>query len=121
MGKRRLSKRLVVNREVVHQVRQIHSPARLAFPSRTSEEGILPLRQVRLLLRLCKLPFALLKTTAVIPFTVLVYGVNGIAVLHGLEAPRTLLVLEIVGKLQRSLPVYIFTFLDFHIFGRMNI
>ena len=56
------------------------------------------LRQVRLLLRLCKLPFAFLKTTAVIPFTVLVYGVNGIAVLQGVEAPRTLLVLEIVGK-----------------------
>jgi len=56
------------------------------------------LRQVRLLLRLCKLPFAFLKTTAVIPFTVLVYGINCRTVLQGLEAPRTLLVLEIVGK-----------------------
>jgi hypothetical protein len=53
---------------------------------------------------LCKLPFALLKTTAVIPFTVLVYGVKGIAVLQGLEAPRTLLVLEIVGKLHKKSP-----------------
>ena len=56
------------------------------------------LRQVRWLLRLCKLPFALFKTTAVIPVTVLVDGINGRAVLQGLEAPRTLLVSEIAGK-----------------------
>jgi len=53
---------------------------------------------VRLLLCLCELPFALLKTTAVIPFTVLIDGVNGRAVVQRLEASRTLLVLEIVGK-----------------------
>ena len=47
---------------------------------------------------LCELPFALLKTTAVIPFTVLIDGVNGRAVVQRLEASRTLLVLEIVGK-----------------------
>ena len=49
-------------------------------------------------MRLCKLPFALFKTTAVIPVTVLVDGINGRAVLQGLEAPRTLLVSEIAGK-----------------------
>lgn len=47
---------------------------------------------------LCELPFALLKTTAVIPFTVLIGGVNGRAMVQRLEASRTLLVLEIVGK-----------------------
>jgi hypothetical protein len=54
--------------------------------------------QVRLLLRVGKLPLALLKTTAVIPFPLLVDGVNGLSVLEGLEASRTFLVLEIVGK-----------------------
>ena len=54
--------------------------------------------QVRLLSCLCKLLFPLLKTTAVIPFTVLVHGVNRVTVLDGLEASRTLLVLKIVGK-----------------------
>jgi hypothetical protein len=53
---------------------------------------------VRLLSRRCKLPFTLLKTTAVIPFTILVDGVNGMTALDGLEAPRTFLILEIVGK-----------------------
>ena len=48
--------------------------------------------------RLGKLPFALLKAPAMIPVTVLVDGVKGVTVLQGLEAPRTLLVLEIVGK-----------------------
>src|SRR4029453_19346104 len=69
------------------------------------------LRQVRLLLCLCKLPFALLKTTAVIPFTVLVDGVNGMAVLQGLEAPRTLLVLDIVGKPHTKSPRF-FSFIS---------
>jgi hypothetical protein len=53
---------------------------------------------VRLPSRLGKLSFAFLETTAVIPFTILVDGVDGMAVLEGLEAPRTLLVLEIIGK-----------------------
>ena len=57
-----------------------------------------PLREARLLLRLGKLPFALRKTTAVIPFTVLVYGVNDRTVLDGVETPRALLVLKIVDK-----------------------
>ena len=59
-------------------------------------------------MRLCKLPFAFLKTTAVIPFTVLVYGINSITVLHGLEAPRTLLVLEIAGKPHTKSPSVLF-------------
>jgi hypothetical protein len=58
----------------------------------------LALRQVRLLSRRCKLPFALLKTTAVIPFTILIDGVNGMTVLNRLEAPCAFLILEIVGK-----------------------
>jgi hypothetical protein len=83
----------VVNRQVVHQVRQIHQPrgAGMLITSRT-------LHQVRVLSRLGKLPFALLKTTAVIPFPVLVHGVNRTTVLDGLEAACTLLVLEIGGK-----------------------
>ena len=93
----------VVNRQIVHQVRQIHQPreAGMLITSRT-------LHQVRLLSRLGKLPFALLKTTAVIPFTVLIDGVNGRAVVHRLEASRTLLVLEIVGKPHTKSPRYFF-------------
>ena len=64
---------------------------------------------------LCELPFALLKTTAVIPFTVLIDGVNGRAVVHRLEASRTLLVLEIVGKPHTKSPrCFFYSFLRYH-------
>jgi len=70
----------------------------LTVPSRTRAAWIIPLYQVCLLSRLGTLPFALLKTAAVIPFPVLVHGVNRPTVLDGLEASCTLLVLEISGK-----------------------
>jgi len=79
------------------------------FPSSIRQEGA-TLRQVRLLLRLCKLPFAFLKTTAVIPFTILVDGINGRTVLQRLEAPRTLLVLEIDGKPHTTSPSVLFRY-----------
>ena len=71
--------------------------------------------------RLCKLPFALLKTTAVIPFTILVDGVNRMTVLNGLEAPRTFLILEIVVKAHTKSPcpnfyIKIFKYYIFHLF-----
>src|SRR5262249_22214925 len=56
------------------------------------------LHQVRLLSRLGKLPFTLLKTTAVIPFPLLVHSVKRPSVFDGLKASCTLLVLEIIGK-----------------------
>src|SRR5215468_2947728 len=43
-----------------------------------------------------------------IPFTILVYGINGRTVLQRLEAPRTLLVLEIVGKPHSKSPSVLF-------------
>ena len=62
-------------------------------------------RQVRLLPRLRKLPFALLETVAMIPFIVLVHGVNGCAALDWLAAPRAPLVLEIAGKHHTRAPL----------------
>ena len=62
------------------------------------------LRQAHLPSRLGKLPFALLQTTTVIPFPVLVHGGKRRTVLQGLEAPRTLRLLEIVGQPHTTSP-----------------